>query len=586
MKLFGSKNKQDTPVNDAEDINLDDVSLDDEAGGDDGAIVPTGGPVAGVAKKKGSFGALAVLGLLVVIAGGGIMVVTGGDVSAVTGLLAPKDEVAAIPPPAPAEAVVADAAATVDPLAPAAVTDPSASAAVVDPLAPATVTDPSASAAVVDPLAPTAVTDPLAPAATVDPLSPAATGGFAVPVENAAASGTAPAPAPVDAGMPPVAPDTTAGAVTASEKPVTEMPGDVLPPVPAPAAAADTTAPVITPQPADAVETVATPVPPEHAMAPAQEVKADEEAINEGPAAPQEVLGIDAGPTPPPPAVTETVKDNAKEVKAAKVAEPTAAEKALLDNAAVLDQLSQTPQAVLDNPAVAGKIPAAAPPQAALVAPSFQIPAENAQIRDLPNEYFLLHSDKKESQADTRLKAANRALADGNASAAVEMYDRLRAENPRNEKVLMGRAIALQRLGQNTAAVDAYEDVLKKNPKNLDALTNMLGLLRKQSPDLALDKLKELHTTYPFNVGILAQLGTTYGDMGRYEDGHKLLDQAIAMAPGNALYMFNKAVLYDRMGDAPHAAQMYRYCLDLYYQDNSRQALPVDAIKKRLAVLQ
>jgi tetratricopeptide (TPR) repeat protein len=149
----------------------------------------------------------------------------------------------------------------------------------------------------------------------------------------------------------------------------------------------------------------------------------------------------------------------------------------------------------------------------------------------------------------------------------------------------MGRAVALQKLGQDDAALAAYESVLNNDPKNLEALTNMLGLLKKKDPKLAIEKLGQLRETYPYNADITAQLGIAYGSAGQFEDALKYLDMAEALSPGSASVLYNRAVLYDRMGRAQQAGDLYRQIVRMAAEGNLDQTLPLEAIRRRLAVL-
>lgn len=594
--MFGSKKTSGDKTGSGEGADFDETQPDEQSVGDESADEGSAYLHAGPAIRSGRkspIGLVSVLALLVVIGGGAAMVMTGGDFSALLG----KDADA----PAAATDVIPSPQADVAPMPGGASLD---AAAMVDP---ATVSpDPFADeaermSAGMPPAPPMPMTEGMGPDGAANMPAPdlSAVSGD---MSDAALPGAAPAsePAdmmseddilsptavgepqmPADTGMPEPDPDTAVSSegtpatpgIDAPEALAAEAVTEPLPPSePESAPPSQTETP---PAAEDAAEKKA--VPPEHAMNAQQEAVADEAALDEADdAAPKEIIGLESvsGDTAPvAPDMTAPLPVPAEAAPVLPMAEPSVAEKALVDNASKLDKLAPPVAPTLTAPA-------------ALAPQNFQLPVTKAPIRPLPDGYFVLRKDKMASTTETRMKAANRALADGNPAAAVEMYDRLLGSSPRDEKVLMGRAVALQQAGQNTSALDAYEDVLRVNPKNLDALTNMLGLLRKQSPGLALDRLKELHDTYPFNVAVTAQLGTVYGDMGRYDEGLKLLDQALSMAPTSAVYMFNKAVLYDRMGNAPSAAAMYRAALDANYRDDGKQPIPVEAIKKRMSALQ
>jgi Flp pilus assembly protein TadD len=113
----------------------------------------------------------------------------------------------------------------------------------------------------------------------------------------------------------------------------------------------------------------------------------------------------------------------------------------------------------------------------------------------------------------------------------------------------------------------------------------MLGLVKAQDPALALDKLRELRETYPANADITAQLGISYGAAGDYANALKYLDMAEALKPGDPAVTYNKAVVYDRMGDSVHAAPLYRRILELSSEGAPTQQLPLEAIRKRLGNL-
>lgn len=263
-------------------------------------------------------------------------------------------------------------------------------------------------------------------------------------------------------------------------------------------------------------------------------------------------------------------------------AEPSAAEVAIVQNAAVLDSLASPPVVTEAAP-----VPADA---GAITANSAANPAmppveQEAVIRPLPKEYLIVKKNHDAGDMDSRLTAARLALTQNRNAAALQLFNELHRDNPRDRRVLMGRAVSLQRLGQQSEALSAYEQVLGEDPKNLEALTNMLGLLKAQDPALAVEKLAELREAYPYNADITAQLGIAYAAKGSYEDATRTLDIAEALKPGSAYVLYNKAVLFDKMGRRTEAAQLYREIVRMSAEGQLDQPLPIDVIKRRLAVI-
>lgn len=271
-----------------------------------------------------------------------------------------------------------------------------------------------------------------------------------------------------------------------------------------------------------------------------------------------------------PPAMTETA--NAATPAPAPASAPSEAEKAIVENAAMLDQLSAPAPATASDPAAKGKT-------------ATEILGEPAIVRRLPDTYIVVRKDHAAGELDTRLKVARQALMESRFGAAVELFDALAADYPRDERVMMGRALALQQVGRTDEALAAYEVVLSANPKNLEALTNMLGILKASNPALAVEKLEELRSVYPYNADIVAQLGTAHASLKNYDAALQYLEMAEALSPGNAYVYYNKAVLYDRLGQENMASTMYRRILQLHAEGRLTEPLPLEAIRRRLATM-
>jgi tetratricopeptide (TPR) repeat protein len=266
------------------------------------------------------------------------------------------------------------------------------------------------------------------------------------------------------------------------------------------------------------------------------------------------------------------------------LSEPTIAELAMLDETGAPEMQATESQPTPQEPEepVKQDLGATGGDDKTIKATGAEMKPKPANVRPLPRQYLVVTKDKDSNDPDTRLTAARRALTQGNNSAALQMFNDLYADNPRDTRVLLGRAVAYQRLGQRDMAIAAYEETLRRDPQRLDALTNFLGLLREQNPELALQKLQELRATYPSNADISAQLGLAYGDMGDYDRALSHLDTALTLAPNDASYLFNKAVILDRMGKRVEAADMYREVLK---QADPNTSLPIESIRNRLSVI-
>ncbi len=245
-----------------------------------------------------------------------------------------------------------------------------------------------------------------------------------------------------------------------------------------------------------------------------------------------------------------------------------------------------TPPAQVAAPPANIVAPASPNPKNAGAGPKVtDILAQPAEIRDLPEKYLVVKKTQGADGMDARLAAARTALAQGSYQAALQIFSDLYVEFPHNKRVLMGRAITFQKLGQREEALAAYELALRNDPKNLEALTNMLGLLDKADQALTIEKLHQLRDIYPSNADITAQLGLAYGMAGDYEKALKYLEMAHALEPGNANILYNRAIVYDRMGKKNRAADLYRQIVLLGEDGSLDHGFPLETVKKRLSII-
>ncbi len=553
MKLFGKKDSNAAAPEElaADDLGEMDAGLDDLEGVDapEKALSAPSRSMSGAA--GGGRKNLLILVALVVVAGvgGGYFWFTGSNdsepihVTARTTPTTPPADMAAVAPPMPDAAMPA--------------ADPMAAA-----VAPATdVTAAVASAA--DPLAATA------PAAG-NPADP-----FAVPATDpaAVAPATDPAVAAAVLGAPPADEATAVAAMPADGTAPVEMPDDQAPDAQA-AMAAPGTPDGMPPQPG--------------AAEPAAGVMAGSAPVE---AAPAESAPSWAAPgTAAVPGTTNP---------AANASSPNEAELAIVQHADVMDQLSRPADTQAAIAAGATATPVATAATGAPFDPSAsrtvnrnamktvgEILEQPGIVRPLPSGYMTIRKESDAGSIDSRLTAARSALAEGNNSAALELFDDLHKDYPKDKRILMGRAVSLHKMGQKDAALSAYEDVLNRDPKNLDALSNMLGLLKEKDPQLAVEKLQELHDAYPYQGDITAQLGVAYGSAGQYDQALRYLNLAEGLKPGTGFVLYNKSVLLDKMGRGREAAVLYRQILRMAADGDIDQTLPLESIRRRLAVLQ
>ena len=212
-------------------------------------------------------------------------------------------------------------------------------------------------------------------------------------------------------------------------------------------------------------------------------------------------------------------------------------------------------------------------------------PVEVDPLVEPASKYLIVTDMKPSNSIEAEVQQAKRALKLGRYDAAYSYYERLYNKSPRDEAILMGRAVSLQKLGRTNAAVSAYEELLAKHPRNPDALVNMLGLVKSQYPAVALQKLLSIRQDFPENAGVLAQIGTTYASMSNYGDAKRYMNMAIGVEPNNALHSYNLAVVYDREGQHKKAIEYYDQALRVDAVHGGGRSVNRDAIYDRLSKL-
>jgi Flp pilus assembly protein TadD len=169
---------------------------------------------------------------------------------------------------------------------------------------------------------------------------------------------------------------------------------------------------------------------------------------------------------------------------------------------------------------------------------------------------------------------------------AADMFNDLYKTNQRDERILMGRAVALQKLGRDEEAIRAYDELIALNPNNPDVMINALGLVRKQNPTEALSRLLNLRQKYPTNPTIAAQIGLVNAELGNFDEGLRYLNIAADIESTNPRHFFNMAVIGERMKRPDLAVRYYEQALKAdALSGNVRNRMDRDMVYDRLSIV-
>jgi tetratricopeptide (TPR) repeat protein len=199
--------------------------------------------------------------------------------------------------------------------------------------------------------------------------------------------------------------------------------------------------------------------------------------------------------------------------------------------------------------------------------------------------FVVVQKTASKNSQSARIVAAQRAIDLGRYTSALEIYEDLYSNNPKNTHILMGLAVAQQKSGFTESAIATYEELLKIEPDNTDAVVNMLGLLKAQYPSVAYRRLQELWQENPDNAYVAGELGLLIASLGRPDEALRYLGVAASIEPNNASHFYNMAVINDQAGEARSAIELYQKALELDITYGAGRSFERDLVYDRLAEL-
>ena len=195
---------------------------------------------------------------------------------------------------------------------------------------------------------------------------------------------------------------------------------------------------------------------------------------------------------------------------------------------------------------------------------------------------------KMEIQVRTVTKNSKELVADGYSALirgsfniALDNYKKALEIEPENIQALLGKGATLHKLKRYSKARNTYEEALKVEPLNREAVTNILALLGLESPDVALQRLKELEKTAPDFSPIYAQIGMIYANKGEYLNSVYFFQKAVDITPKNMPYLYNLAIMQDRAEMQISAIKSYSKILNsMQAKKSSVPASRIDIINR------
>lgn len=201
------------------------------------------------------------------------------------------------------------------------------------------------------------------------------------------------------------------------------------------------------------------------------------------------------------------------------------------------------------------------------------------------SRFVVVEKNHGKNSHNAKIVAAERALTLDRLDSALLMYDDLYEKNKKDPRVLMGRAVTLQRLNRFEDAMQMYETLSELQPNNVEVKVNMLGLLGTRFPAVALKRLKDLHQKHTNHIGVLAQIAFVAARSGDVDTAIQYLGVASSIQPRNANHIYNMAIISDRAGHSAKAVEFYEQALEIDTIYGGGRSIPRDSVYERLAKL-
>lgn len=188
-------------------------------------------------------------------------------------------------------------------------------------------------------------------------------------------------------------------------------------------------------------------------------------------------------------------------------------------------------------------------------------------------------------RSDTLADKASRALAAGNAQAALGYYAQTLAKTPDDRTARLGTAVALDRMGREAEAFAAWTAVLVQSPQDIQAARRLASFVRALPADQRLAATDDLIRSAPQSA-IIASLRSEF--LAAQNSGGDAAAEALraaGLAPQDADIALNAAVLCDRADLRAEAITHYQRFLDL---DGATKSVPDDrsaAVRRRITYL-
>ena len=193
-----------------------------------------------------------------------------------------------------------------------------------------------------------------------------------------------------------------------------------------------------------------------------------------------------------------------------------------------------------------------------------------------------ISSSKQVAQKDTWLREAYAAYQAGNDELALELYNKVLQQHPRNRNALLARAAIYVQNNNGNAAIRDYQAILLDNPKDSLAMASLISVAN-YSPQESETQLKLMVREAPDSPYLNFALANAYSAQNRWQEAQGYYFRALQNNPGDPNYSYNLAVSLEHISQPRAAMSYYQRALENF--DNGLATFSREVVDQRLEML-
>ncbi|MDR1139689.1 MAG: tetratricopeptide repeat protein [Rickettsiales bacterium] len=198
----------------------------------------------------------------------------------------------------------------------------------------------------------------------------------------------------------------------------------------------------------------------------------------------------------------------------------------------------------------------------------------NIKVAQNSGKHFSIHSI---------LKKAKDSFESGDNEAAISFLNQAIVKFPYHKNALIGLGNIYYANKEYEKAIEIYTRLLKEYPSNSYILENFLTIISQYNPDLALSEMLKLYDIHKNCAPLLANLGLIYIKKEDYAKAKECMIAAVSLDQNNIFYVYNLAVILDKLSDFKNAATFYLKLLNMAVNSkNISEEIPIRKVEARL----